>query len=177
MLFMEFMNRKFWKFRKPCVCTSSWFIRSVVALLSAMPVFLFCFVDVPVASACLKYAFIQQRRALSPEIGGRVYRALRRPRQKRKWRVAPLKATAAAWHFEWLWRKCKKKRRENERKGRRRKRKGNSGCLFCYLVNGKKQKLQHPDFARGPPPHYYPGQNVLNFADQTGCGALTIVWP
>ena len=136
---------------------------------------LFCFVDVPVASACLKYAFIQQRRALSPELG-RVYRALRRPRQKRKWRVAPLKATAAAWNFE--WRKCKKKRRENERKGRRRKRKGNScGCLFFYLVNGKKQKLQHPDFARGPPPHYYPGQNVLNFADQTGCGALTIVWP
>ncbi len=176
MLFMEFMNRKFWKFRKPCVCTSAWFIRSVVALLSAMPVFLFCFVDVPVASvpwqsACLKYAFIQQRRALSPELG-RVYR---RPRQKRKWRVAPLKATAAAWHFE--WRKCKKKRRENERKGRRRKRKGNSGCLFFNLVNGKKQKLQHPDFARGPPPHYYPGQNVLNFADQTGCGALTIVWP
>ena len=48
---------------------------------------------------------------------------------------------------------------------------------FFYLVNGKKQKLQHPDFARGPPPHYYPGQNVLNFADRTGCGALTIVWP
>ena len=41
----------------------------------------------------------------------------------------------------------------------------------------KRKKLQYPDFARGPPPHYYPGQNVLNFADQTGCGALTIVWP
>jgi hypothetical protein len=41
----------------------------------------------------------------------------------------------------------------------------------------KKKKLQHPDFARGPPPHYYPGQDVLNFADQTGCGALTTVWP
>ena len=142
MLFMEFMNRKFWKFRKPCVCTSSWFIRSVVALLSAMPVFLFCFVDVPVASACLKYAFIQQRRALSPEIGGRVYRALRRPRQKRKWRVAPLKATAAAWHLE--WRKCKKKRRENERKGRRRKRKGNSGCLLFLFSKRQKVKTTAP---------------------------------
>ena len=41
----------------------------------------------------------------------------------------------------------------------------------------KREKLQHPDFARGHPPHYYLGQNVLNFADRTGCGALTIVWP
>ena len=41
----------------------------------------------------------------------------------------------------------------------------------------KETKLQHLDFARGHPPHYYPGQNVLNFADRTGCGALTIVWP
>ena len=40
-----------------------------------------------------------------------------------------------------------------------------------------KKKLQHPDFARGPPPHYYPGQTMLNFADQTGCGALIVVWP
>ena len=38
-------------------------------------------------------------------------------------------------------------------------------------------KLQHLDFARPPGPHYYPDQNVLNFADRTGCGALTIVWP
>ena len=55
--------------------------------------------------------------------------------------------------------------------------------IYLYIIIKKKkktankQKLQHPDFARGPPPHYYPGQNVLNFADQTGCGALTIVWP
>ena len=41
----------------------------------------------------------------------------------------------------------------------------------------KKEKEQHTDFARGPPPHYYPCQNVLDFADQTGCGILTIVWP
>jgi len=41
----------------------------------------------------------------------------------------------------------------------------------------RKKKLQHPDFARGHPPHYYLSQNVLNFADRTGCGALTIVWP
>ena len=40
-----------------------------------------------------------------------------------------------------------------------------------------KEKEQHTDFARGPPPHYYPCQNVLDFADQTGCGILTIVWP
>ena len=41
----------------------------------------------------------------------------------------------------------------------------------------KEKKLQHLDFARPPGPHYYPGQHVLNFADRTGCGALTIVWP
>ena len=41
----------------------------------------------------------------------------------------------------------------------------------------KWKKEQHTDFARGPPPHYYPCQNVLDFADQTGCGILTIVWP
>ena len=39
------------------------------------------------------------------------------------------------------------------------------------------KKEQHLDFARGPPPHYYPDQNVLDFADRTGCGILTIVWP
>ena len=39
------------------------------------------------------------------------------------------------------------------------------------------EKLQHQDFARGLPPYYYPGQKVLNFADRTGCGALTFVWP
>jgi hypothetical protein len=46
-----------------------------------------------------------------------------------------------------------------------------------YIFTNVGQKEQHTDFARGPPPHYYPCQNVLDFADQTGCGILTIVWP
>ena len=29
---------------------------------------------------------------------------------------------------------------------------------------------------RGPPPQYYPSQTMLNFAEQTGCGALIVVW-
>ena len=45
------------------------------------------------------------------------------------------------------------------------------------LKRRNEEKEQHTDFARGPPPHYYPCQNVLDFADQTGCGILTIVWP
>ena len=88
--------------------------RSVVALLSATPVFLFC--RRPVAGACLKYAFIQRReKSAFFRIGEGEYTY--RPVRRQKWRVAPLKATAAASH-EW---KCKKKRRENERKGRKEK--------------------------------------------------------
>ena len=49
--------------------------------------------------------------------------------------------------------------------------------FFFFKKKGGDSKLQHLDFARPPGPHYYPDQNVLNFADRTGCGALTIVWP
>ena len=61
------------------------------------------------------------------------------------------------------------------KKGRRKRGGGKKGKRGKR--GGKVKKLQHPDFARGHPPHYYLGQNVLNFADRTGCGALTIVWP
>jgi hypothetical protein len=61
-------------------------------------------------------------------------------------------------------RKRNKKKNETRRRGERER-------------ESKQKDLQHLDFARGPPPHYYPGQDVLNFADQTGCGALTTVWP
>ena len=51
--------------------------RSVVALLSATPVFLFC--RRPVASACLKYAFIQRRGKIAffriGEGGGNIHTA------------------------------------------------------------------------------------------------------
>ena len=63
------------------------------------------------------------------------------------------------------------KRVRGNAKGEKKAQKGKA------LKKEKEKKLQHPDFARGPPPHYYPGQDVLNFADQTGCGALTTVWP
>ena len=64
--------------------------------------------------------------------------------------------------------KLKKTAVKRERERRRRKKK---------KVFHQESKLQHPDFARGHPPHYYPGRNVLDFADRTGCGILTIVWP
>ena len=41
----------------------------------------------------------------------------------------------------------------------------------------RESKLQHPDFARGHPPHYYPGRDVPHFADQTECDILTAIWP
>ena len=33
-----------------------------------------------------------------------------------------------------------------------------------------KQKAQHRAFPRGPPPQYYPGSNLLNFAVRMGSG-------
>ena len=43
--------------------------------------------------------------------------------------------------------------------------------------NDVASKLQLPDFARGHPLHYYPGRNVLDFADRKECGILTVLWP
>ena len=34
----------------------------------------------------------------------------------------------------------------------------------------QKQKAQHRAFPRGPPPQYYPGSNLLNFAVRMGSG-------
>ena len=34
----------------------------------------------------------------------------------------------------------------------------------------KKQNMQHPAFPRGPPPQYYPGSTLLNFAVRMGSG-------
>ena len=34
----------------------------------------------------------------------------------------------------------------------------------------EKQKAQHRAFPRGPPPQYYPGSNLLNFAVRMGSG-------
>eukprot|EP00964_Phaeocystis_antarctica_P002990 scaffold1588_cov78-Phaeocystis_antarctica.AAC.1 len=34
----------------------------------------------------------------------------------------------------------------------------------------EKQRAQHRAFPRGPPPQYYPGSNLLNFAARMGSG-------
>ncbi len=36
---------------------------------------------------------------------------------------------------------------------------------------------QHPDFPGGHPPEYYPSLRMLNFAERTGYGVLSLRWP
>lgn len=36
---------------------------------------------------------------------------------------------------------------------------------------------QHPDFPGGHPPEYYPSLRLLNFAERTGYGAISLRWP
>ena len=118
----------------------------------------------------MKYAFIQRReksaffRIWEGE-GGNIHTA---PSEEKNEGSLPSKPRPQPRMNESVKRKEEKRKEKEE---------GEKEKEIVVGVNGKKQKLQHPDFARGPPPHYYPGQNVLNFADQTGCGALTIVWP
>lgn len=45
-----------------------------------------------------------------------------------------------------------------------------SVCLCWQKVNGR-----HRGFARGHPPYYWPGLSELNFPDQTGWGAVSLV--
>ena len=40
----------------------------------------------------------------------------------------------------------------------------------------KKKNIRHPRFPRGPPPQYWSGPMVLNFAVRMGCGVSTMVW-
>jgi hypothetical protein len=57
----------------------------------------------------------------------------------------------------------------------------NKACKRKQKEESKKKKgkgkQQHLDFARPPGPHYYPGPDMLDFADRTGCGILMTVWP
>ena len=66
---------------------------------------------------------------------------------------------------------------------------------MTYLVNGRSNDLdrqrivgsmykegneksrQHSDFPGGHPPEYYPSLRLLNFAERTGYGALSLRWP
>lgn len=43
--------------------------------------------------------------------------------------------------------------------------------LFC--IKGR----QHPDFPGGHPPEYYPSLRLLNFAERTGYGFFSLIWP
>lgn len=36
---------------------------------------------------------------------------------------------------------------------------------------------QHSDFPGGHPPEYYPSLRLLNFAERTGYGVLSLRWP
>lgn len=66
---------------------------------------------------------------------------------------------------------------------------------MTYLVNGRSNDLdrqrivgsmykegneksrQHSDFPGGHPPEYYPSLRLLNFAERTGYGVLSLRWP
>jgi hypothetical protein len=41
----------------------------------------------------------------------------------------------------------------------------------------KKKSRQHSDFPGGHPPEYYPSLRLLNFAERTGYGVLSLRWP
>lgn len=51
--------------------------------------------------------------------------------------------------------------------------------LLVYGAIGSKTKKsrQHPDFPGGHPPEYYPSLRLLNFAERTGYGVLSLRWP
>ena len=40
-----------------------------------------------------------------------------------------------------------------------------------------RKKPQHPGFPCGPPPWYWLGSTLVNFADRTGCGGFKVLWP
>lgn len=44
-------------------------------------------------------------------------------------------------------------------------------------VPARKKSRQHPDFPGGHPPEYYPSLRLLNFAERTGYGVLSLRWP
>ena len=41
----------------------------------------------------------------------------------------------------------------------------------------RKKSRQHSDFPGGHPPEYYPSLRLLNFAERTGYGVLSLRWP
>ena len=53
--------------------------------------------------------------------------------------------------------------------------KGKKGKQQRKRERGKSR--QHPDFPGGHPPQYYPSLRLLNFAERTGYGVLSLRWP
>jgi hypothetical protein len=51
-----------------------------------------------------------------------------------------------------------------------------SAVKYDTLLCSKKSR-QHPDFPGGHPPEYYPSLRMLNFAERTGYGVLSLRWP
>lgn len=47
----------------------------------------------------------------------------------------------------------------------------------CIYLHQKAKSRQHPDFPGGHPPEYYPSLRLLNFAERTGYGVLSLRWP
>lgn len=45
------------------------------------------------------------------------------------------------------------------------------------FLREKVKSRQHSDFPGGHPPEYYPSLRLLNFAEQTGYGAFSLIWP
>ena len=53
-------------------------------------------------------------------------------------------------------------------------------CLYaiaCVWSDWQQKRRQHPDFPGGHPPEYYPSLRLLNFAERTGYGVLSLRWP
>ena len=50
---------------------------------------------------------------------------------------------------------------------------------LCWAlpVSAAKKGRQHSDFPGGHPPEYYPSLRLLNFAERTGYGVLSLRWP
>ena len=51
---------------------------------------------------------------------------------------------------------------------------GETATIHLFCVKGSRQ---HPDFPGGHPPEYYPSLKLLNFAERTGYGSVSLRWP
>ena len=64
----------------------------------------------------------------------------------------------------------KGERSEGRREAKRERKTIKKGALRKGKGRKQGEKEQHRAFPRGPPPQYYPGSNLLNFAVRMGSG-------